>query len=149
MLRRTFMVSASAALLVPTLGLPALAQTPRPALFVHEMFHRLRCCMDGQTLGGKMRDMLLRQMQGKLVPAVRNSMTKRQLLQTQYTLEMAYDGVPPGDYGTEIAQMITSEMAAELEAMTPLSLVAVDTAGVKIDAYTFQPFIEFYADYNS
>ena len=65
--------------------------------------------------------------------------------------EMAYDGVPPGGWQPiedKIAELITSEIAHQLDPMRPLRLVAVDADDVTVDPATFEPIIEFYADYN-
>ena len=83
MLRRTFMMSGGATALVPALGLPALAQTPSPKLFVNPMFSA-RARRDEVTFGDKLRISFLRRMHGKLLP-VRTSMTTRMPLQARWT----------------------------------------------------------------
>jgi hypothetical protein len=40
------------------------------------------------------------------------------------------------------------EVAAELNSVMPIKLVAFDTPGPMIDTKTFQPYLGFYLDWN-
>lgn len=151
MLRRTFIASSATAVLLPSVARTAVAQSsPNPRLFRRECLFRGKL-KSGMMLGDALRVDFLSQTRGKLLPATELRTFYHQRLQAKWKFECAYDG-PRAQLQRwqeeQLIHTINAEIVGELEPMMPLRLLAVDSAGIWIDPNTFEPELQFYAQWN-
>jgi hypothetical protein len=146
--RRAALLGVSVLAITPRISLASIS-VPRPALFTNELWQRPPC-WNGQPVGDLLRAEFLRQMHDKLIPAERTEATIRRTLWPRYVFELAYDGIRPDmreAIETDLCHAIVSEIVCDIEQRQAYRLVALD-GWAKIDVDTFQPYLEFYADWN-